>query len=318
MNLTSLYYFSELCKDLHMTKTAARLYISQQTLSNHIQRLEEYYGLPLFYRKPTLSLTYAGEIVLAFAENINQKHQNLKDVLADIQKNQRGVLRFGASSLRLNSCLPNILPAFSERYPNIEIRIQDTFSMQSEALVLNGDLDFAIILSESDNPSLSSYLLMQDQAYLCVTDALLHAYYGSEAETLKKKALSGAFVKDFAKLPFCILSNRLGRRIQKCFEAEHITPKVYMTSAYTQISTMIGLEGLAAFFAPQTNLVYQRDLLPKDINIFPLNNSDGPIIQQVSLIHHKGRYLSHYAKYFLDLLFQYYADVEHTQMERMV
>ena len=37
MDLTSLYYFSELAKDLHMTRTANRLFISQQTLSNHIQ-----------------------------------------------------------------------------------------------------------------------------------------------------------------------------------------------------------------------------------------------------------------------------------------
>ena len=44
MDLTSLYYFQELSKDLNMTKTAERLYISQQTLSNHIQRLEQYYG----------------------------------------------------------------------------------------------------------------------------------------------------------------------------------------------------------------------------------------------------------------------------------
>ncbi len=41
MDLTSLYYFTELAKDLHITRTANRLYISQQTLSNHILRLEE-------------------------------------------------------------------------------------------------------------------------------------------------------------------------------------------------------------------------------------------------------------------------------------
>lgn len=34
MDALSLYYFSELAKDLHMTRTAARLFISQQILSN--------------------------------------------------------------------------------------------------------------------------------------------------------------------------------------------------------------------------------------------------------------------------------------------
>ena len=67
MDLVSLYYFQELSKDLNMTRTAQRLYISQQTLSNHIHRLEQHYGCPLLYRKPTLSLTCAGEFVLSFA-----------------------------------------------------------------------------------------------------------------------------------------------------------------------------------------------------------------------------------------------------------
>lgn len=46
MDLISLYYFQELSKDLNMTRTAQRLYISQQTLSNHIHRLEQHYGCP--------------------------------------------------------------------------------------------------------------------------------------------------------------------------------------------------------------------------------------------------------------------------------
>ena len=57
MDTLSLYYFSELAKDLHITRTANRLFISQQTLSNHIMRLEEYYGVKLLNRKPSLSLT---------------------------------------------------------------------------------------------------------------------------------------------------------------------------------------------------------------------------------------------------------------------
>ena len=115
MDLTSLYYFSELAKDLHMTRTANRLFISQQTLSNHIQRLEDYYGTKLLHRKPALSLTTAGEFVLGFAEVIKKEEVNLKDILSDVAQQERGVLRFGASSLRLNTCLPAILPQFSAR-----------------------------------------------------------------------------------------------------------------------------------------------------------------------------------------------------------
>ena len=81
MDLISLYYFSELAKDLHMTRTANRLFISQQTLSNHIKRLEESLNCELFERKPSLHLTCAGEAVLSFANHVNSEYTDLKDIL---------------------------------------------------------------------------------------------------------------------------------------------------------------------------------------------------------------------------------------------
>lgn len=64
----SLHYFAEAAKELNFTKTAKRLFISQQNLSHHIARLEEYFEVQLFERKPWLALTYAGEVLLAYAE----------------------------------------------------------------------------------------------------------------------------------------------------------------------------------------------------------------------------------------------------------
>lgn len=318
MDVISLYYFSELAKDLHMTRTANRLFISQQTLSNHIQRLEEYYGVQLLHRKPTLSLTCAGEFVLAFAKTVNREELNLKDILSDVEQQERGVLRFGASTLRMNACLPAVLPEFSARYPNVEIRITDTISSKLEPMVQEGQLDFAIVLSGDPDPKLVNHHLMNDQVYLCVADSLLEEYYGDEAASLKECAIHGANVKDFSRLPFCLLSNRMGRRIQECFAEARIMPRAYLTSTYTQISTTVCFQRLAACFASQMNLVNERSQIPEDINIFPLLYQNQPLTQHLSLIRHKDRYLSHYAKLFLELVFQYFARAEQIHLERKV
>lgn len=317
MDLMSLYYFSELAKDLHMTKTANRLFISQQTLSNHILRLENYYGVKLFYRKPSLSLTYAGEHVLAYANTLNREDTNLKDILSDIQHQERGVLRFGASTLRMNTCLPEVLTEFSSRYPNVEIRITETNSKPLEELILNGDIDLAIILHGVENPSIEKKHLMSDQIYLCVTDTLLHEYYGKEIGYLKKSVSPGAYVKDFSKLPFCILKNRMGQTIQACFDDAGFVPRTYTTSAHIQISTSIGLKGIAACFATRTSLINQKSLIPKDINIFPLLLNGKPLTQQVSIIHHKDRYLTSYNQYFLDLITDYFKKIELMPIENI-
>lgn len=318
MDLISLYYFSELAKDLHMTRTANRLFISQQTLSNHVQRLEDYYGTKLFYRKPSLSLTTAGEFVLSFAHVVNKEQVNLKDILSDIARQERGVLRFGASSLRLNMCLPAILPQFSARYPNVDIQITDAVTKQLEPLVLNGSLDFAVTLNGEDHPRLVNHQLMDDQVYLCVADSLLRSCYREETRSLKEKAIGGADVKDFARLPFCIFNNRAGRQINQCFEAANITPRAYITSTYTRIGTIACFQRLAACFISQMQLVSQEGEVPPDLNIFPLHYKGQPLTQRLSLIRMKDRYLSHYSKFFLDLLFQYFSSVESVHLGRMV
>ena len=318
MDLISLYYFSELAKDLHMTRTASRLFISQQTLSNHIQRLEQYYGVQLFHRKPALALTTAGEVVLGFADAILKEHTNLRDILSDLEQQERGVLRFGASTLRLNMCLPAVLPAFTARYPNVSLRITDTVTAQLEPLVLNGSLDFAVTLNGEDSPRLVSHQMIDEQVYLCVADSLLRSCYGEQAGPLKKKALVGARVEDFARLPFCVFDNQMGRHVNRCFEEARVVPRAYITTTYTQIATTVCFERLAACFCPQMSLATLRREIPPDINIFPLRYKNQPLTQRLCLIRLKDRYLTHYSKFFLDLLFQYFSEIERIDMSRAV
>lgn len=316
MDMLSLYYFSKLAKDLHMTRTANRLFISQQTLSNHILRLEEHFGVKLLHRKPSLSLTCAGEFVLAFADVVNKEYTNLKDILSDVEQQERGVIRFGASSMRMNTCLPHIISEFSAQYPHVELRLTDAIASQLEPMVLDGKLDFALILSGDPNVKLVDHHLLNDHVYLCVTDNLLRQYYGEETEVLKEKAITGANIADFARLPFCMHSNRLGHRLMACFEEGGVTPKTYLTSEDTRITTSVCFQGIAACFATQMRLINRLDDIPETLNIFPVHHRGEPLVQRLSLIRRKDRYLSHYSKYFLDLLFQYFDKLEHIRLDR--
>lgn len=318
MELVSLYYFTELAKDLHMTRTAERLYISQQTLSNHIARLESYYGTPLLFRKPSLSLTPAGEYVLASARSILNEEANLKAILSDVEQQERGILRFGASTLRMNASLPHILPRFSERFPKVEIRLTDTISSELTELVLDGELDLALTVSSRTDPRLTEDHMMDDQVYLCVADSLLRDYYGEESAALKARSKEGAYLGDFSLLPFCLFENRIGELIHECFAEAQITPRAYITSTYTQISTAICFERLAAAFIPHVCLAEQRGEIPEDINIFPLFHNGHPLLQTVNLIRLRDRYLPRSTRYFQDLLSGYLRAVEQVHLERVV
>ena len=77
MDLISLKYFYEVSQDLHITNAAKRLYISQQRLSGHIQRLEAAYGVKLIERDPKPHLTAAGRYLASYAEQMLNMERDL-------------------------------------------------------------------------------------------------------------------------------------------------------------------------------------------------------------------------------------------------
>ena len=314
MDINSLYYFSELAKDMNMTRTAERLYVSQQTISNHILRLEEHYGTRLFYRKPSLSLTYAGECALEFARRLLRDQQNLEDFLGDIGKQGKGALHFGASPLRLNDALPAILPSFSSRYPEVEMQVTSGFSSRLEPMVVEGKLDMAIVLDKEEmDATLEKEFLADDQVYFCVSSRLLE-----ETDEWKGKAIKGIEVTDCLRVPLCLTENRMGDTILNAFRAAQKEPRIYLTSSDSNLAFMVCCTtGAAGAFIGHSRLVNGRDTIPKDMDVFPLMLNGKLAVQRLCLIHRKDRYLPAYARFFGDLLKQYFGEIEQFHMEQL-
>lgn len=71
LNFHHLFYFWRVAKAGHLTRAAGDLHVSQSSLSSQIGQLEDRLGEPLFAREGRrLVLTSAGQLVLAYAENI--------------------------------------------------------------------------------------------------------------------------------------------------------------------------------------------------------------------------------------------------------
>ncbi len=233
-----------------------------------------------------------------------------------IEKQDRGAISFGASTLRMSSCLPAVLPRFHERYPNVEIRIADSITRHLIPRVVRGELDMAIVVTEEEIPVLNMSRLMEDRLYLCVADELLYRHYGEKAAVIKNNAIRGAQLEDFGELPFCLYSNQLGKKVRGLFEASDIVPKAYISSTYTQIGVDLCMRGLAACVATQMNLTNLKEI-PANINVFPLCLGSRPQTQTLTLIRRRDRYLASYSLYFIDLLLEYFRSVEAIKIKQM-
>lgn len=319
MNFESIYYFTELAKTLNMNETGEKLYISQQTLSNHIKRLEDYYGTKLFFRKPKLMLTPIGEEYLKYAEKVLTAEADMINKIRDMESEDMGKLIIGASSPRADIFIPSVIEKFTEEFPQVNLVLHEKQSQDLEEMCLENKIDIAISIDEDyKNENLTSRLLLEEKLYLCVSDRLLEKYV-EDLETLKEKSLKKIDLKDFEKVPFLLYTqdNRIRNLINKSFKEADVKPNNYIETAYSRIALAICNKAIAAVFISQMNIKRWKHEFCDDINVFPIYSKNEPVTLGIYAIKNKNRYSTKYAKRFIELLEEYFDSFNSEKLERI-
>ncbi|KAE8438360.1 LysR family transcriptional regulator [Vreelandella piezotolerans] len=97
LNYHHLYYFWQVAKLGHLTRTAEALHVSQSSLSQQIRQLEERLGQALFIREGRqLHLSEAGRLAFDYAEAIFTQGEELSALFAEGGHAHREVVRVGA------------------------------------------------------------------------------------------------------------------------------------------------------------------------------------------------------------------------------
>ena len=146
MELRHLRSFVVLAEELHFTRAARRLNLSQPPLSRQIALLEQTVGTLLFRRtKRHVELTPAGK---AFLESTKTLLQNLDASVEEARRVARGEigrLTVGMVGSAAYSVLPRIVRAFRERHPAVHLGFQSlTNTGQIEALH-DGRIDVGLV-----------------------------------------------------------------------------------------------------------------------------------------------------------------------------
>lgn len=316
MNLISLYYFVELARELHMTNTAQRLYITQQNLSQHIQRLEQYYGVTLFHRKPKLALTYAGEQLYASAVRILAEEHDLANRLSSISEMKTGNLKVGIPAYRAQISLPDILPMFYEKWPNVMISLISETSNKMEDMLFNGDMDLFIGIMEQNKPHLNVTTLLNGRIYLVCSDRLLQRAFPDTWEALKAESSENVDLSLFYNVPFLLPngSMKFRKTLDQCFQTAKITPKIFLESQSTELFMSLYPYDYGAFFCTQMRLPSLLKMFP-DANAFPLSFAD-TARHRLVLAYHEERLLPEYAHDFIRCTKEVYAQISEVRKRR--
>jgi DNA-binding transcriptional LysR family regulator len=162
MNLRSLKYFLTVAEEKNISKAARRLFISQQTLSEAIRRLEEEYHTRLFEREPHIHLTEAGYYMERFAREVLKKEMVLTNELDSVTKNMRRHIMLGVTPVRARLILPEFLPYFHAKFPYLEISLSIGSYKRLEEQLAKGDLGAILSTLHPTAASFSNTLLYRD------------------------------------------------------------------------------------------------------------------------------------------------------------
>ncbi|MCG2842230.1 LysR substrate-binding domain-containing protein [Sandaracinobacter sp. RS1-74] len=154
MELRHIRYFLAVAEEGNFTRAAARVGIGQPPLSLQIRDLETEIGAQLFHRVPHgAELTEAGRAFLEVARLIPVSAADAVRAAQRAARGETGQLTLGfTGTAALNPIVPASIRAFRRRFPDVEMKLEETNSVALIGGLLDGRLDLAILRPAASDP----------------------------------------------------------------------------------------------------------------------------------------------------------------------
>lgn len=186
MNLRTFQYFLTVCETGTFHAAARKLYITPQSISERINRLEKDIGVPLFYRENPLRLTEAGRYMKKAAEQIDAALRELDRNLIACKSIAQRRLTIGLADHGTPPFLTLIMQDFIAAEPDILV---ETKPVSSDGPIPE---DVSLIISALKmNDRYTCELLLKDHLVICVSDELLKRLYDADWETRRSRLSAG-------------------------------------------------------------------------------------------------------------------------------
>src|SRR5450830_1987471 len=144
LDLALLHSFKTIAECKSLSLASQRLHKTQAAISIQLKKLEELLGKRLIDRgHQTAELTSHGEVLLQYARKMLAMSDEVMDLFLNEQVS--GTVRFGIPDDYASAFLPPVLKQFTERYPNVRVKIRNDISQNLFTALENGDLDLALV-----------------------------------------------------------------------------------------------------------------------------------------------------------------------------
>ena len=284
MTLHQLEIFQAIAKHLNITKAGQEISISQPSVSKQLKQLEDDLGVKLHFKiGHGIQLTKEGHLLQDMATAVFGHIEDLKKIFrkGDIRAESMAV---GGAQSPSMSLLPEIITAFQERHPAVEITLRTGNSRTIEDLVEQSEVEIGLVTTQSRNPGIAVQ-------YFCSREAVAVL---SPTHPLAKSGKLNE--EELANAPFIV---RRTSRIARQLEAKGLKLNIAMRcdSSESLRSLVESGAGIGLFFRESIEPSLRAGHL-KGIEMAALKKLDF----RYFIIRKNGRILSRNAQHFLALL----------------
>ncbi|MGS2763950.1 LysR substrate-binding domain-containing protein [Sinomicrobium sp. M5D2P9] len=187
MTITQLQYVLAVAEYQNFTLAAEKSFVTQPTLSMQIQKLEDELDILIFDRsKKPIQLTEVGKKIVAQARNIVSESGRIKDIVHQEKGFIGGEFKLGIIPTVMPTLLPMFLKNFINKYPKVNIKIEEQNTATLMQKLTDGHLDAAIAATPLENDNIKERVLYYEPFVAYVPeDHRLHSNMKIDTADLK-------------------------------------------------------------------------------------------------------------------------------------
>lgn len=275
MSLRTLSYFLTVVEEMNFHRAAEKLYITQQSLSSHIKKLETEYNVVLFERRPRLMLTPAGESMAEYARRMLHTEAQLTANLADITRTSTGILHIGITGTRGMVFLPRIWNIYHRQFPNIIVSVSEDATRRLDELLLSGKISLHIGVNIPTHNNTELLTLSQDKVY-CIFSRSFFRHSPEHWRDILCRP-DGVDLTQVMDIPMITFShdNGLRRMLDEFFEQRGLRPRIiFETSRHDLVLNLCRQgSGIGVVYNMILYDALQNQDIARELYAFPIKNS---------------------------------------------
>lgn len=188
LTLKHFMIFKEVARVKSMSKAAENLYISQPTVSQKIQEIEDYYHIKLFQRySKTLGISQEGQIFLEHVNKVMKEVDEIDELF--FTKRDSINLRVGSTLTVASTLAPMLFEDIKQKNPNLRLQIYVDNTQKIENLILENEIDIALVEGDIHNDAIVHEPIIHDRLVLvCNKEHPLASYDFIDVSQLKNQS----------------------------------------------------------------------------------------------------------------------------------